>query len=107
MYIVPVTSSPNQTFTSTIPVDGKKLKLFFFLRYNTEQKCWEMDISDSNKNHLINSLPLVCGLNILEQHSYLSIGSAYVVKVNKNLYDSNPSENNLGTDFILVWGDTL
>ena len=53
MYIIPLTPSPNQTFTSTIPVNGKKLKLFFFLRYNTEQKCWQMDISDSNKNYLV------------------------------------------------------
>ncbi|QDY27251.1 phage baseplate plug family protein [Clostridium botulinum] len=106
MYIVPLTPSPNQTFTSTIPVDEKKLKLFFFLRYNTEQKCWEMDLKDSDDQDLIHSLPLVCGLNLLEQYSYLNIGSAYIVKLNPNLMEDNPNEFNLGKDFILVWGDT-
>ncbi|EHN17018.1 phage baseplate plug family protein [Clostridium sporogenes] len=106
MYIVPLTPSPNQTFTSTIPVDGEKLKLFFFLRYNTEQKCWEMDLKDSSGEDLIHSLPLVCGLNLLEQYSYLNIGSAYIAKLNPNLTEDNPNEFNLGKDFILVWGDT-
>ncbi|WP_430748913.1 phage baseplate plug family protein, partial [Clostridium botulinum] len=53
MYIIPLTTSPNQTFTSTIPIGGKKIRLLFFLRYNTEQKCWEMDISNSDKKQLV------------------------------------------------------
>lgn len=106
MYIVPLTSSPNQTFTSTIPIDGKKIKLYFFLRYNTEQKCWEMDLCDSNKSPLVNSLPLICGLNLLEQYGYLNIGSAYILKLDSNIESDRPNENNLGKDFILIWGDT-
>ncbi|WP_027633389.1 phage baseplate plug family protein [Clostridium hydrogeniformans] len=106
MYIVPLTPSPNQTFTSTIPIDGKKIKLYFFLRYNTEQKCWQMDLSDSEKAPLINSIPLIGSLNILEQYSYLKIGSAYIVKLNPNIDSDRPNEHNLGKEFILVWGDT-
>lgn len=106
MYIVPLTTAANQTFTSTIPVDGHKLKFFFFLRYNTEQKSWILDLFDSNKQPLIHSLPLVCGLNILEQYSYLNIGSAYVVKLDSNINGDRPNEYNLGKEFILVWGDT-
>lgn len=106
MYIVPLTISPNQTFTSTIPIEDKMIKLFFFLRYNTEQKCWEMDLQDAEKNPLIHSIPLICGLNILEQYSYLSIGSAYVVKVDTNILGDRPNEFNLGKEFLLVWGDT-
>ncbi len=106
MYVIPLDSSPNQTFTSTIPVDGEKLKLFFFLRYNTEQKCWNMDIFNQDKEPLVNSLPLVCGLNILEQYSYLKIGSAYIHKLEPNLIEDRPNEYNLGTSYALVWGDT-
>lgn len=105
MYIIPLAPSPNQTFTSTIPINGKKLKLYFFLRYNTEEKCWNMDISDSNKKPLIFSIPLVCGCNILEQYDYLNIGSAYIVKLDNNVTDSEPNEYNLGDKFVLVWGD--
>lgn len=106
MYIIPTTSSPNQSFTCTVPVDGKKMKFFFFLRYNTEQKCWELDLKDSNKKDLIHSLPLVCGLNLLEQYSYLKIGSAYIAKINPSIKADRPGANNLGTSFKLLWGDT-
>ena len=106
MYIVPLTTSPNQTFTSTIPVDGKKIKFNFFLRFNTEAKYWILDISDSSNNSLLASVNLVCGLNLLEQYSYLKIGSAYIVKVNNSSTDDSPNEYNLGTAFLLLWGDT-
>lgn len=105
MYIVPVTNSPNQTFTSTIPVNDKKLKLRFFIRYNTEQKCWMMNLSNEEGNVLVSSIPLVCGLNSLEQQSYMNIGSAYVVKLDDNIRRDRPNEFDLGINFILVWGD--
>lgn len=106
MYVLPLTTSPNQTFTSTIPIDGNKIKFNFFLRYNTEAGYWVLDISDSSNTSLLASVNLVCGLNLLEQYSYLKIGSAYIVKVDNSLVDDIPNEYNLGTDFVLVWGDT-
>lgn len=106
MYIIPVSPSPNQTFTSTIPVDGAAIKLYFFLRYNTEQKCWMMSLKDEERKDLVNAIPLVCGLNILEQHSYLNIGSAQVVKLDPNIQRNKPNEFDLGVNFALVWGDT-
>lgn len=106
MYIIPTTTSPNQTFTSTIPIDGRKIKLYFFLRYNTEQNCWQMDISNSNKEILVSSIPLICGLNLLDQYSYLGIGSAYIAKTDNNISSDRPNDKNLGNTFLLVWGDT-
>lgn len=107
MYIVPLTTSPNQTFTSTIPIDGKAIKFNFFLRYNTEANYWVLDISDSSNNNLLVSVNLICGLNLLEQYSYLRIGSAYIVKADNSLADDSPNQYNLGTDFQLLWGDTI
>lgn len=105
MFLIPITNSPNQTFTSTIPVNGKKLKLRFFIRYNTEQKCWIMNLRNESNEILVSAIPLVCGLNILEQQSYLNIGSCYVVKIEDNIKRDRPNEYDLGTNFILVWGD--
>ncbi|OOM74003.1 hypothetical protein CLPUN_42410 [Clostridium puniceum] len=107
MFIIPLTTSPNQKFTSTIPVDGKKIKFNFFLRFNTEAKYWVLDIFDSKNDSLIVSVNLVCGSNLLEQYSYLNIGSAYILKVDATLAGDKPNEYNLGTDFLLLWGDTL
>ena len=107
MYIVPLTINPNQKFTSTIPIDGKKMKFNFFLRYNTEAKYWVVDVYNGQNDSLIVSLNLVCGLNLLEQYSYLNIGSAYIYKVDTTLEDDRPDEYNLGSKFLLVWGDTI
>lgn len=106
MYIVPVTSNPNQTFTSTIPVDGSSIKFNFFLKFNTENNCWVLDIKDSSNNGIVTGINLVTGVNLLEQYSYLKIGSAYLVKADTSLTDDLPTQYNLGTSFKLVWGDT-
>lgn len=107
MYILPVTSNPNQTFSSTIPIDNGSIKFNFFLRYNTESSCWILDILDSSNNSLVSGINLVCGANLLEQYSYLKIGSAYLVKTDTSLIDDLPTEYNLGTKFVIVWGDTV
>jgi len=107
MFIIPLTTSPNQIFTSTIPIDGKKIKFNFFMRFNTEANYWVLDIYDSKNNNLLASVNLVCGLNLLEQYSYLNIGSAYIVKADKTLDMDIPNEYNIGSDFVLLWGDTI
>lgn len=106
MFVLPLTPNPNQKFTSTIPIDGKKIKFNFFLRFNTEANYWVLDISDSSNTNLLVSINLVCGLNLLEQYSYLKIGSAYLVKTDNSLNDDSPNEYNLGSKFVLLWGDT-
>lgn len=106
MYIIPLTTDPNQTFSSTIPVDGKNITFYFFLRFNTEAGYWALDIMDKNKNTILSSVPLISGINLLAQYSYLNIGSAYIAKIDKTIASDQPNEYNLGTDFVLVWGDT-
>lgn len=105
MYVIPTDSSPNQTFTSTIPINDKNVKLLFFIRYNTEQNVWIMSLKDEENNPIIDSIPLIGGINILEQYSYLNIGSAYIVKLDGNLNRDRPNDTDLGVNFILVWGN--
>ncbi|MBX4259730.1 hypothetical protein KTC96_24710 (plasmid) [Clostridium estertheticum] len=107
MYIVPLTPSPNQSFTCIIPIDSKSITFNFFLRYNTQAECWIMQLSDSKQTIIIDSIPLLCGTNLLAQYSYMKIGSAYIVKVDTTLASDKPDDINLGTNFILVWGDTI
>ena len=42
-------------------------------------------------------------LNILHQHEYLGIGKAYIVPTKDPLEYDHPTDENLGTDFVLVW----
>lgn len=102
---VPLTTDPNSTFSSIIPVNGKNVKFYFFLRYNSEAEYWVMDIMDSSRNPIISSIPLLTGINLLEQYEYLQIGKAYLVKTDDSLLADIPDDTNLSTDFALLWLD--
>lgn len=106
--IIPLTSDPDQSFACTIPVNGENLKLGFRVKYNTVGDYWALSIYDKSKKCLINSLPLVYSeypaANLLDAYDYLKIGSACLVKVGNSTTD-RPDDTNLGTDFLLVWGD--
>lgn len=113
--IIPLDNSPNQTFqvpvnvvTATQPT-GQVVILSVILRYNDEAGYWVMTFQDSSGNLLLDSIPLLPGensaVNILGQYAYLQIGSAAVVNYSGTTKD-HPDNTDLGTDFILVWGDT-
>lgn len=103
--VIPLTTDPNDTFTSTIPINGENKKFYFFLRYNEEAGYWVMDLSDENKEPVVSSIPLISGINILGQYEYLKIGKAYIVKTDSSLLADKPDVTNLGTTFKLVWTD--
>lgn len=107
--LIPLTTSPNQTFQSTLSVDGKNITLEFNLKYNEMAEYWIMKISDSAKVVLLDSIPLLPGDapadNILGQYSYLGIGSAYIRKASA-ITDDHPNDKTLGKEFVLIWSDT-
>lgn len=111
MQLVPVTSDPNQTFQTVLELDGRNINLALSFRYNEVASCWIMSVSNPDTNEcMLDSVPLLTGDypggNILEQYAYLQIGSAVLVPTSQLAADG-PNENNLGTDFVLLWGDTL
>ncbi len=111
-YIIPLTSDPNQSLRVTIPVDGRNLTLRLTINYNEAAGYWTMSIMDDLTDKvLVTSIPLYSGkypaANLLEQYSYLRIGSAWLVKVNQDTKSDYPNDMNLGTDFLLMWGDTV
>jgi hypothetical protein len=112
MYIIPLTTQPNQTFNCTIPIDGQNRRLSFALRYNSIADYWNLTVIDGVTNEtLIDAIPLQRGqfpaANLLEQYSYMKIGSAVIVHHGKLPPDANPNDRNLGAEFYLVWGDTV
>lgn len=105
MSIIPITSAPNQTFSCKVPVDGKNLVLVFKTRYNEVAGYWVVTLSDSIGNVFVKNLPVLPADNILEQFSYMSIGSAYIMK-SEAVKEWWPSADTLGSDWLLVWDDT-
>lgn len=112
MYIIPLSTAPNQTFNCTVPIDGKNRPLSFKLRYNSIAKYWNLTVIDARTGAtLIDALPIMVGeypaANLLEQYDYLNLGSAVVVKEGDLERAENPDDTNLGTEYYLVWGDTV
>jgi hypothetical protein len=133
---IPLTNSPNQTFTVLLQVDGRPLTLNVTIGYNDMAGYWVLSISDTNNNILIDSIPMICGTypagNLLQQQKYLNIGSWYIVNVanlrptgqggvgyGQGFYgqgpyggqsgqggEDYPTSSNLGTDFQLWVDDT-
>ncbi|NHN33548.1 hypothetical protein G9U52_27405 [Paenibacillus sp. S3N08] len=110
--MVPLVPGRNQSFTCTLPIDSKNVTLAFTFTYNRIGEYWFMSITDSRSNTLLlDAVPLVTGLfpaeDLLGQYTYLGIGSASIVPVSSLSEADIPNEWNLGTDYVLVWGDTI
>ena len=107
MFIIPLTTEPNQRFNCTIPIDGRNRRLSFDLRYNAIAEYWSLTVKDGlSMEILTDSLPLSRGqfpaANILEQYAYMKLGSAAIVHQGKLPEGVDPNETNLGTEFYLV-----
>lgn len=107
--IIPLTNAPNQSLAASLTVDGNPLALQLDIRFSEIAAYWVMTISDANGNLLVDSMPMITGAypaaNLLAQHRYLAIGSAYIVNAS-GVASDYPDNTNLGTDFLLVWSDT-
>jgi len=112
MYVIPLTTDPNQSFTSVIPIDGDNRRLNIDLRYNEIAKYWCMTIHDPElRRVLIDSLPLLIGefpvADLFQQYQHLGLGSATIVAVGPTEPNTNPCDETLGSSYVLAWGDTV
>lgn len=103
--VIPITAAPNQTFNCKVSVDGKNLVLHFRTRFNEVAGYWLVSLSDSKGNEYIVNMPILPAENLLEQYSYLGIGSAFIIK-SSAITDVWPTANTLGTEWSLLWSDT-
>ncbi|RKN74996.1 phage baseplate plug family protein [Paenibacillus ginsengarvi] len=109
--IIPIIPGKNQIFMCTLPVDDRNITLGFTFTWNGQGQYWFISVTDTrSKQLLIDAVPLVTGkypaADILGQYTYLGIGSAAVVPVSVTV-EGIPTIDNLGTDFVLVWTDTV
>jgi len=102
--LIPLDSAPNQTWQVSVSVNGGVQTFFVILRYNEIAEYWAMTIEDSNQNLLLDSQPLLTGLNLLRQFQSLQIGSIYILNVSGVAVDS-PNSTDLGSDFQMIWAD--
>ena len=108
--LIPLTTQPTQSFQVALNIDDKIVNLTLTIRYNEIAKYWLMSISDpATGEYILDSIPLLTGqypaANILSQYAYMEIGSAYILRLS-DISQDYPDNKILGSDFVLVWGDT-
>lgn len=95
LYEIPLIKT-NQQFNVRLGSIIYKLRLIY--RLDT----WFLDISDSAGQLMLAALPMVQGVNLLEQHEHLIKGGLYVLNSNA---DESQSFNDLGVKIQLFWRD--
>jgi hypothetical protein len=108
--VIPLDNSPNQQLTVTIPINNQNITLNLAISWNAQAQYWVMTIKDRNNNIILDGVPLLCGQppaqDLLGQYAYLNLGSVFIVNTGNAVLDS-PNDQTLGSDFIMIWGDSL
>lgn len=108
--VVPLDGRPNQTFETSVLVDGVVRRFRIRLFWDWLAGYWHITITDpvTGADHLT-AIPLITGAypvaNLIEQYAYMGIGSLWVVPVGNQAEDW-PGLETVGSGFILAWGDT-
>ncbi len=110
-HVIPLDTTPDQEFDVTVDVGGNNVYLVLHLRFNTEGEFWRMDITDGRtRKMLLSGAPLLTGeypaADLLRQFQHFGIGNAIIVKSTDITYDDIPGLFDLGSDFLLLWGET-
>lgn len=63
--------------------------------WNAPANCWMLDVSDSADAPLLTSIPLVTGLNLLDQFAYAGIAGGLLATTSADP-DAVPTKDNLG-----------
>lgn len=109
---IPLDTTPDQEIHITVEANKENIPLILRIRFNTEGEFWHMAVSNGTTGDmLISNVPLVTGeypaANLLRQFEHLGIGAAMIVKVTEQTEKDIPGITDLGTDFVLAWGDDL
>ena len=103
IYQLPITNKPNNIFRAQVVVDGENRECRLTLRYREVCRYWTMDVADLNGNEIVVNVPLVTGVNILEQMHYLGLGAVILIDRLKT-GKAAASSDELGDGTIMLWG---
>lgn len=102
---IPLTTTPFAQITFKLTLGERNINILLKLRYYDLYELWVADVCDNTSGEtLISGMPLVPGVDLLGQYSYLAIGSAYVMAIEPTTQEQPDSET-LGSKWLLLWGD--
>lgn len=89
-YEIPLTPNP-QRFSISLAGNQYGINL----QWNRFSQAWVIDISDSNGSLLAAGIPLVTGVDLLQQYAYLEIGGSLFVQTDNDTL-TMPTFDNMG-----------
>jgi hypothetical protein len=66
------------------------------VRWNNVNQAWTLDIADVNGNPILDGIPIVTGVDLLEQFGYLNFGGQLIAQTDNDA-NAVPTLANLGT----------
>lgn len=63
--------------------------------WNAKSNCWVLDINDADNEPLMRGIPLVTGLDLLQQYAYFELGG-FMLTMTDAAPDVPPTYQNLG-----------
>lgn len=102
MYIIPIISNK---FTCNLDINGENKTLILEFNYNPVGDMWKMTILNESEDILISNIPLLPTTNLLEQYSYMNLGSAILIPNTDEVKEEYPSIDTLKDNYTLFWGD--
>lgn len=102
MYIIPIISNK---FTTNLTINGENKTLVLEFNYNPVGDMWKMSILNESEEILISNIPLLPTENLLEQYSYMNLGSAIIIPNTDEIKEEYPSMSTLKDNYTLFWGD--
>lgn len=92
VYEIPLSPTP-QVFS--IPLSGVVYRLSFQWIESDISSGWVMNIADAQESPIVSGIPLVTGINLLDQYGYLGFVGGMAVQTDHNP-DLVPTFTNLG-----------
>lgn len=91
-YEVPLTNTPQK-----VVVDLAGVAYQLLVQWNGASACWILDINNQDGTPILQGVPLVTGVNLLDQFDYLDIGGALYAQTDGDV-NVVPTFDNLGTE---------
>ncbi|TJZ75577.1 phage baseplate plug family protein [Chitiniphilus eburneus] len=98
IYEIPLTPDP-QRFTVTLSGVDYRMTVQYRDAVNGG---WVLDIGDANDEPIVNGIPMVTGVNLLEQYGYLGFTGGLWVQTTDDP-DAVPTFENLGIGAHVYW----
>lgn len=108
---IPLLSMP-QTVSTILSINGQNKPVLFRMSYNTEGEHWQASLMDEDGNVMLENAPVVTTVSdpgadpgLLGQFSYLGYGDIYIIRKVEDIPNQDPVEDDIDSNFSLVWGD--